>query len=132
MARTSSSPLLGSVALPKAASSSNRALMAGPRIGSGLQPVAGLARREDMARGLQVVLQLAAQLGAVRVHGARQHGGAVAPDLRQELDPRRDGAAAADQSDEQLVFLGSQRHRRAVAQHGARGAVHFDVAEALD
>src|SRR5262252_4315515 len=105
MARTSSSPFLGSVLPPSTASSNNRALMAGPRIGSGLQPVAGLARREDVARGLQVVFQLAAQLGDVRVHGARQHSRAVAPDFGQQLDPRRDGAAAADQRDEQLVFL---------------------------
>src|SRR5437870_3470703 len=96
-----------------------------------IEPVAGFADGEDVARRRRVDLELAAQLGHVRVHRAAEHGGAVTPYLAQQLHPRRHRAASFDQGVQQVELLGCEAHRRAAPQHGARRGDDLDVAELL-
>src|SRR5262252_8434514 len=59
-----------------------------------LYSVAGLANGEDVPRLGRVVLELAPQLGDVRVDRAAVHLARVSPDLLEQLAPRRNLAAA--------------------------------------
>src|SRR3989442_15816273 len=84
------------------------ALLMSPR-----QAVAGFANREDVLRIGGIALQLAAQLGDVRVDRAAHHLGAVAPDFRQQLRAGDARAVAPDQGQQQIVFLGREGDGRA-------------------
>src|SRR5205823_343322 len=84
-----------------------------------------------MPRRRGVGLELAAQLGDVRVHRAAQHFGAVPPHLAQQVEPGHHGAAPPQQGDEQVELFRRERDGLASAQHRAGGRNHLDVTEPL-
>src|SRR2546427_2014375 len=103
------------------------ALLMSPR-----ETIAGFADRKNMSGVGGIALQLAAQLGDVRVDGAAHDLGAVAPDFRQQLGARDARAVAPDQGQQQIVLLGRERDGRAIEQHGPRRGEHLDLAELLE
>src|SRR6266566_2182261 len=64
-----------------------------------LASVAALAHGEDVSRHRGIGLELAPQLGHVRVHGAAQHRGAVPPHLGEQLHTADDSSVASEQRD---------------------------------
>src|SRR5467141_1920342 len=96
------------------------------------EAIACLPNRENVLRAGGIALQLAAQLGDVRVDRAAYDLRAVAPDFSQQLSAGDAGAVAPDQRQQQIVLFGCQGNGRAIAQHRPRRREHLDLAEFVE
>src|ERR671914_2481149 len=94
-----------------------------------VEPVTDTPHGNDMTRPSRVVFELAAQLEHVRVDSASDHRRRISPHCLHEIEPRADFAAMAQQLDEQVVFLRTQRDFRTRAQDAARCRIDFYGAE---
>src|SRR2546423_4188350 len=74
------------------------------------EAVSGFANRENVSRIRGIALELAPQLGHVRVHRPAHHFGAVAPHFAEQLRARYSGAVAADERQQQIILLGRERN----------------------
>src|SRR5579872_1215575 len=97
----------------------------------GLQPVSRLPHRQDVPRHRGIALQLAPQIGDVRVERAAHDVRLVAPHFLEQLDPRRRCALASNERQQQLHLQRRQLYRRPRAPYLARRGVHLDVAKTI-
>ena len=74
-------------------------------------------------------LQLPPQLGNVRVHGAAEDIGAIAPHALHETVAAHRCTIRLDERPQQIDFLGRQGNVDARATHDARGGIDDDIAE---
>src|SRR3954471_6794850 len=95
-----------------------------------LEAVSHLPDRDDVLWIRGIVLELLAQLGDVRIHGACHDERTVSPDFLEKLGARRHRAVPSHQCKEQLVRFWSERAVRSTLGHRARTEIHDDVAEA--
>src|SRR3954454_19670720 len=93
------------------------------------EAVADLPDRHDVPRLRGMLLELAPQLGDVRIDGATHHERAVSPHFRQQILARRHRTLSAQQREQEIVRLGSESAGNAVAKAGARPEIDDDIAE---
>ena len=74
------------------------------RLPLGLQAVPGLAHRQNVARHGGVALELAPQIGDVRVERATHDARPVIPDFAEEVGARSGCSLATEQRREKLEF----------------------------
>ena len=86
---------------------------------SGVEAVAHLPYGEHMPRLRGVRLELATQLGDVRIHGAGDDERAVSPHLAQQLAACGDRAVAPDEREQEIKSLRRERARCAALRDGA-------------
>ena len=83
-----------------------------------------------MLRLFGIRLDLAPQLGDVRIHGAAEHGSAVPPNLLHQLEAGGDRTIAPDEREQQRECLRCELDIATVAADPARLHIDDDVAEA--
>jgi hypothetical protein len=101
-------------------------------LASEFEAVTVFADGEDVTGSGGIVFEFAAEFGDVRVHGATNDGGGIAPNFAQELETADDGAAGAEECEQKTELFGGELDGLRSAANRAGGDVNFYVAEAVD
>src|SRR5260370_41941591 len=100
-----------------------------PNFSSELNPVAGLSHGDDMTRRGRVLLEFAAQLRDMCVHGPADDRRGVSPNFPHHLQPGDHRSPRSQECKQQIEFLRIQFNGLRCAAYGARSGVNFDEAE---
>ena len=96
-----------------------------PNFSSELNPVAGLSHGDDMTRRGRVLLEFAAQLRDMCVHGPADDRRGVSPNFPHHLQPGDHRSPCSQERKQQIEFLRSQFDGLRCAAYGARSGVNL-------